>query len=377
MKSMFRIIFSLFLFLFFLSAQNDVLTLLRSLVVHRPVEPYPLLTALLLTLVMYGLVRGVTAVLHRFRYSATIAYVSVSWLSVVLVSLPFAGLGRHFVLLLTAVVLALLGEYWTKRLDRKWGSRRNLWQNFFPPVLRLLVLGLYMGIGAAATDYEHFELRTAESIRSRNLQKAYTVGETSLACSPRLFAMRSYLMAVTAPQRLGNEVFKQPIPLHSNGAALLFPDDELQPLLLPADSLSHLLGAARRQGEAPVAYLKRCAYAEKERKAKQAATGRVAADYYLCALLLDRNLDTFAREISQFYSSEIASCKLPRYYAEALVFYIRSRMHPVVSYRNSAIETNFRDYVELERKLKHSAERYNMLRRSYGETYWWWYTYAK
>ena len=45
-------------------------------------------------------------------------------------------------------------------------------------------------------------------------------------------------------------------------------------------------------------------------------------------------------------------------------------------YHDSAIEANLRDYADMEAKLPDDASRPNLLRRSYGETYWWWHEYG-
>lgn len=114
-----------------------------------------------------------------------------------------------------------------------------------------------------------------------------------------------------------------------------------------------------------------------------AAPGRLneaytpAVDYYLCALLMDRNIDLFVREITKLYPRRIRSHHLPQYYAEALVYYTRTRTRPLVVYHDAAIEANLRDYTEMAAKYPDRSVRYNMMRRSYGETYWFWHEYEK
>ena len=124
-----------------------------------------------------------------------VAYVFTSFLVVSLVSFPFASVWWWVAAVLIALCIALLLVLWRKRLLRQWGSQRSLWQNFMPPTVFLLVLGLYMGGMAAVPDTVHYELRTAAALHAQHPHRAYKVGKKSLSTSPRLFALRCYLMA--------------------------------------------------------------------------------------------------------------------------------------------------------------------------------------
>lgn len=371
---MFRLFFALFLLLFFRYAQGDVLTYLTGVAFGRAVEPYPWLCAIGATAVLVLLGRMGERWLSRRRRSTLPAYVVPAWLAAAWVSLPFASWAYQGVLLLAAAGLLLFFEWWERRLNRTWPAVRNLWQDFIPPAVRLLLLCLYVGLGAAATDVEHYELRTAEAIRTHHPKRAYRVGEKSLAVSPRLFALRCYLLATTHSRGLGDQLFKQPVPAGGSDN-LFFPADEQQRLTLPVDSLYSLLGSRPHTGESRLQYLRRCARLAAFR---QTTVERLSApiDYYLCALLLDRRLDLFAREVKYFYPAKIARGKLPAYFAQALVYYNHVRTQPVVFYRDAAIAANYSDYTDMADTIAAPAARRNLLRRSYGETYWWWAEYG-
>lgn len=371
---MFALFFALFLLLFFRYAQSDVITYLFAEWLGEPVTARPWLWALGLTAVWMLLGRAGERWLVRRGRCGFAPYVIAGWAAAALVSLPFASVAYQGLLLLAGAALLLFAAWWERRLDRTWPGTRSLWQNFIPQAVQLLLLCLYVGFGAAASDVEHYELRTAQALHGHHPKRAYRVGEKSLAVTPRLFALRCYLLAKTHGRGLGDQIFRQPIPAGGSDN-LFFPDDEWQRLNLPADSLYALLGSRPHAGESRMDYLRRCARLASFR---QTTTERLAApiDYYLCALLLDRRLDAFAREVKNFYPGKVARAKLPAYFAQALVYYNRTRTKPVVLYSDAAIAANYDDYTDMADTISAFAARRNLLRRSYGETYWWWAEYG-
>jgi len=373
----FRAVYFLYLLIFFAKAQSDVVAYLAAMIFGHPVAAWPWMTALLLAAVLTAMACGLEKILARRNCNAFPAYVASSWVAVTLVSMPFAGHVRHSVLLLVAVMLGVGDWWWKKQKIHTESDQRTLWQSFMPSVMELIALFLYTGVGAAAADTDHYELRTAQAIASGRSMQAYHVGERALSVTPRLFAMRCYLMATTQEKGLGEKFMEQPVP-DGDSRILLFPTDARQQCLLPCDSLNRLLGGTKRADETPLAYFRRCAYAENDvAKKNKHKIPRPAADYYLSALLLERRLDEFAREVKILYPAAVSNGTLPAYFAQALVFYVRQRSNPVVRYHDTAIEANLRDYSDMADTIPDRRKRCNLLRRSYGETYWWWYEYAR
>lgn len=371
---MFQSVLLLFLYLHFAFAQGDILCYLCSQFVGRPVNSSAPLLAVGPTLLAALLLLAVRRRFAPRRIGKTIASVLVAWLSTALLSLPFASWGWQAGLLLTALLMVWADWRWNVSLLRRWGTARSPWQKFLPRAVELIFLFLYIGLGTAVPDTVHYELRTAAALRGNQPERAYRVGEVELAATPRLFAMRSLLLATTQPRGLGDHLFQQPIP--SGGSPLLLlPDDARQRLLLPADSLTRRLGLTAYPGEAPLSYLRRCAEAA-QRSCPCADPPQLPVDYYLCGLLLDRQLDCFAAEVLRYYPQAVRQSRLPRYYAQALVWYARLHTRPVVVYHDAAVEANLRDYLDHSRTLPPGPQRVNLLRRSYGETYWWWYEYG-
>lgn len=372
---MFRFAYLLYLLLFFGYYQSDVLGYLCGCVLGRPYEAWTGWLALVLTLAAAALLRLGERMAAQRGVSPFLPYVCLSWLVVVLVSFPFRS---PLWIGLWAVVGALLVGL--EVIVRRTRSRRLVavpWKHLLDSTISLLFLALYLGLGAGATDVDHYELRTARALQLGRDKEAYRVGERELATSPRLFAMRCMVMTRTHRMGLGDQLFEQPVPA-GGSRNLLLPDDRRQAVTLPVETLYRLLGDRPEAGEQPIAYLRRCA----DRALREGRVGRgehmtAPVDYYLCGLLLDRRLDDFAREVRRFYPLRVRQAKLPAYYAQALLAYMRQRTNPAVSYHDSAVEANYHDYNEMGDTLPNRIIRSNLLRQSYGETFWWYMEYAR
>lgn len=365
---MFRYAFGLFLLLFFRYAQYDVLAYMQSSVVGHYQAPWPWTVALVLTLLFVLVGHGIEVVLKKHTKHYRLPYVGLGWLAAAVTSAPFVSIYYQIGLLIVALVVAGV-MICTDKLPQRAFSQKT-----YVALLQLILLFLLIGVGNGVTDLTHYELRTAQALQSNNPKQAYKVGEKAYAVSPRLFAMRSYLMATTQKRGLGNKVFEQMVPQGGGAACLLLPNDDQQRLLFPLSNQEQLLGSVRHAGETPLQYFKRCAWLAAFKGHK---SNNVAVDYYLSALLLERKLDLFAQEVTRFYPREVEQGKLPTYFAQALVLYQRSRTQPVVRYRDSGVEANFEDFSDMGDSIPNRTIRSNMLRNSYGETYWWWFAYGK
>ena len=99
---------------------------------------------------------------------------------------------------------------------------------------------------------------------------------------------------------------------------------------------------------------------------------RKGGDYELCAYLIDKNLDKFAEVLPKYYAIDN---RLPRYYREALVLYTHSRSNPRYVFHDNAMDTDYDDLQQLERKYKDRRARQMAVFRQYEGTYWYYYEY--
>lgn len=376
LRTAFRLFFFVTLFLFFRFAQADVLTLLLSALAGEPASPPPTLLAAVPAAVLTAVAWGVErAVARRSRRLRLLPYFVAAWAAAALVSFPFvstAFIGRLF---LRAIGLFVVAAILVERFVPRGRSARRSLRTAIVGLAVATLLILYIGISGEASDVEHYELRTAQALRNGDTERAFQCGEKSLATSPRLFALRCYLIATATAEGLPGKIFEQPVPDSINASLPLLPDDRAQHLSFSPDSLYARLGATPRAGEDAVDYLERCV-AQAMSHAENPRAARFAADYLLSALLIRRNLPRFAARLRQLYPKEIATGRLPRYYAQALVLYQHTQRDTTAQYHDANCEANYRDYADMKRSIVAAAERSPRLRRQYGETYWWWFDYG-
>ena len=101
---------------------------------------------------------------------------------------------------------------------------------------------------------------------------------------------------------------------------------------------------------------------------------RRTVDYQLCAYLMDKKLDAFARNITKYYEVN-DSVQLPKHYKEALILYTHSHSNPCIVYHDNVLDADFEDMQKLEKSIADARERQTALRDTYGNTYWYYYMY--
>ena len=362
---MMTVAFGLFLLLFLSVAQADVVHFLLSGMVGRPWPWLPFCYGLALWGVAMGVGWWLARLFRRRSLPPAWAWLVTGWGSVVAVSLPFLTWRHGAAVTVAACILAVAFRF----IHKKWGNNRSLWASFMAESVQLLALCLFVGVSPSATDVRHYELRAARRLLADKPEAALKVGEKSLVASPLLFAIRCDAMS-KRPEGLAASLFEQPVPGGGSRNLLYANPGESWLVRALSDSLSAALGRPAEGKRQPVAYFKRCAEGRK-------TPSRKAADYYLCALLLDRRLDDFVAELPRYYGGALrGESRLPKYYAQALAIYARLRTNPRYVYREGSVEANLQDYCDMTDTIPDRTVRSNRLRRTFGDTYWWYYQYA-
>ena len=95
-------------------------------------------------------------------------------------------------------------------------------------------------------------------------------------------------------------------------------------------------------------------------------------DYYLSALLLEKKLDQFATSFEELY---IVKDSIPRYYRQAL--FLHQKMNPVMGNEivDEIMQSQWEAYEKMKKELSGTVGEGNLMRRKYGDTYWWYYQY--
>ena len=185
-----------------------------------------------------------------------------------------------------------------------------------------------------------------------------------MEASRTLTALRAIALART--NQLGDKLFEYPQYYGSDG--LFFANDSTTQLRYTNDSIYYLLGVRPYAGESRMEFLYNICQKE---------TGRFTAlHYYLAALLLDKNLKDFAKEISDVYEVEDT---LPRYYREAMLLYQQEIKDTTSLWKasDSVMIHRYKAFQELHRGGQSDVPEINHIRKDFDDTYWWYFYYQK
>ena len=237
-------------------------------------------------------------------------------------------------------------------------ANRIVWRN-----LILFVL-LFCLTGALSNSEENFKRESLlmSCYKKGDVEGALAVGYKSLDASQELTTMRAYVMARN--NMLGERLFEYPQLYASDG---LLPHSRQTSALLP-DSVFSLLGTEPAKGEDVMHYLKRAAHSGK-------ATSE-AKEYYLNALLLEKQLPGFKEELSALYG-DYKSDSLPKHYREALLLVSKFDEEFRLELSSDTLFTQDNKLKNIERKYDNALVRNNYVRKEFGRTYWWYYLYMQ
>ena len=206
----------------------------------------------------------------------------------------------------------------------------------------------------------HHELKVEEALRKQDYETAREVGVKSMDPSRNLTALRAY--AMSREGTLGEYLFQYP-QLYG-AAGLLMDTSDAKALRLNADSLYVYLGARPALGEPVMTFFTRICEEE--------SGNYTTMDYYLSALLLERQLERFVHAFDELYTVRDS---IPYYYRQAL--FLHDRMHPSdrPTVADEAMEEQWKAYEEAKAELAGTIGEANRMRRKFGDTYWWYYQY--
>ncbi len=232
-------------------------------------------------------------------------------------------------------------------------------------VINNIALMLLMCVGTVCmgnTDrYFHNELRMERLISDGNNMEALKVAGKSLKTTRTMTALR--MMAMAKEGKSGEWLFRYPQNFGAEG--MFFDSDSMKTLRFTNDSVYALLGDSPKAGESRMQFLKRLSI-------EGGDSCRMAVDYYLAGLMLDKKMDEFAEEI-------VKTSDTGRYYREAIHMY--KEMNPKWEYvaadNDSTYMSRLKEYRDKQRNIKYKSEteERNRMRLEFGDTFWWYYDY--
>ena len=366
------LVFLAFTFLWLYSFQADVMAYAQHLFSGGRTHYNGLVGALLITLMLWLVQLGVYALvrLHNSFHALTY-FPSMTALALLGALCPTASgsssLSLWWLLLLPLAALWFFGV-WAARVLSKFEQKqrtlfftRSMWVN----LLLLMVMMLGVIIVSDTNAVFHHRARMDTCLLQQRYDDALQVGRQSHETDASLTMLRAY--ALSRQGQLPERLFQYPVA--GSGADLVpLTGNQSQLLRYPEDSLYRHLGAIPRPGMTTADYLDRLL---RHRQATPAVR-----DYLLCGLLIDRNLEAFARTVTRYY--EVAdSLPLPRHYREALTLYTHSRSHPVLEYHDAVTDEDYANLQELEAQYTDPRERHIRVKENYQGSYWYYYEYAQ
>ena len=235
---------------------------------------------------------------------------------------------------------------------------RAVWIN----VMALALMSAAVGLISNGNDVLHYRIKAESRMAEGKWEEALQVGSRSMSTDSCLTMIRCYSLARQG--LMGECLFR--FPLAGTSESIVPKDGGSHFLYYPVDSLYKFLGAIPRKGMTSKQYLRAIT--------KHGQATDAVADYMLCSCLIDRDLDAFARNLTNYY--EIGD-SLPLHYKEALVLYNHLRSEPLITYSNSVMDADYDDFRNIGASgLAPSARRLQAFDHYYG-TYWWYYEYNK
>lgn len=233
---------------------------------------------------------------------------------------------------------------------------RIIWRNL------VLFVILFSLVGFLSNGEENFkrEALVESYYKKGEIDKALKVGSLSNVASKTLTLQRAYILAKEG--LLGEKLFEYP---QLYGVEGLIPEPEqISPLV--SDNAYTLLGASLLPEESRNDMLKRALNSQTATPATK--------DYYLSALLLERNIVEFVDAVENLYP-DTDKKDLPKHYQEALILYSDINQGEFVVDNQLMLE-DFKAFKALETEHDDSFVRANYVRRKFGHTYWWYYLYG-
>ena len=358
------LLFSAFSIVYLYLFQKDLLEAMHYTLAQGKTEYSPLGTALVITLVLLLMRWGVNALLGLKGIVRELSYFPSFLVLGVITDVDYSiyqeGFSDKWMWLLPLLLIVyFVGMFMLRRLFRSLLDVASDGGRIVTCNLTIFLLLCFMTTGIGNTNIHfHHGLAVESALRRASYSEARQVGYLVMDPSRSLTALRAYAMSKEGT--LGEHLFEYPQYYGAEG--LLIDADEV--LRVTPDSLYTYLGDRPHEGESAMRFFQRICNEE---------TGNhTTLEYYLSALLLEKQLGKFYESFHTLYTP---GDNLPHYYKEALFLY--EKLHPDVepTLQDETLEQDWSRYQASKEELAGSIGEGNFMRRIHGNTYWWYYQY--
>ncbi|MBR5963836.1 MAG: hypothetical protein IK000_06795 [Bacteroidaceae bacterium] len=353
-------LFVLFVFFFILLFQRDLIAMVQEAWSHGQTKNNALVTAIVISALLL-VVKKLVSMVFRLRgmwemVSFLPSFMLLSFATDVNIRTMSYSLGKWIWIGIATLGVVLFVAWLDSgaRQKTKMPMANMLWPNFLIYALSAVLCVAFTNHNAA----EHMELAAFRYANAGRYEKVARVGERSLETTPALTALRN--VACVRNGDSGNKLFAYPQPYGANG--LLVNRFINQTEAYGAPVFYKMTGTEAYGGETAMAYCSRL-YKQND--------NAFSRDLYIASLLLDRRIETFARE---FPPQVLGDTLAPVHYREAWLLYYDLYPNTEYTYHDAELEPAFAEYKSImnNRRLQPVANSNTRYLR-FGKTYWHYY----
>ena len=242
--------------------------------------------------------------------------------------------------------------------EKKQTGLRKIWKNC------LIVLAMMLFVGASAdTDKAlHHHLKMECYIIRGDYQAALQVDRNGCCTDSVKTMLQAYALA--REDKLGEKLFEY-APM--GGSEALLPNGtSTKCLMLNEKQMYAFIARPLKENVSTKDYFR---IMKKKKLAK-----RPMRDYELCASLLDKDIDAFAKLLLSYGLHDVS--RLPKHYREAMVLYSHMRSAPLMNYKDDVMDADYQDFMNIIKQNPDMSQRKALAESSYGTTYWFYYYFV-
>ena len=364
------LLFALFSFLYLYCMQSDLMACYQYILSDGVTSYNPLVGSIVIVSILVGI-----GEMLAYFWSLPAAFVALSYFpSALILVLLTCAIPSHgsivydsasWVWLCVVLSVGCLLVYFLKKNSLLFVQDKYSLTDIWPNILVLFLLFVFVGGVGNTNDVLHDQLKAERLLRNNESQALLNLTKTSKNTEHSFLAIKALAMAENGS--LPDKLFAE-TDVSCNENLLVEPSS-----FLSCDSLEYRFYDFWKARPGEYAKNNPDFFFEKLSKRKEVDSlySMRMADYYLCTLLLQRNLEQFAAEVRNFYP---INDSLPRYYKEALVLYNRTHMNSLYVYCDNAVEENYLDFIKMQKESSSPKVNQNRLKRTFGNTYWYYYT---
>ena len=361
------ILFFIFSFVYLFVYQNELVGVLYTSLINGHSEYSDVECIIFIIFILFLLRWGVNSLLGLKGALRSLAYFPSFLLLGVITDIDntiYHGVRINGIwswLLPLLIIMYIIIGLFVRRIGRIWLNKKLNDVKLFNYNISYMVMMSIMtiSIGNSNVDFHH-ELQIENAIKEGDYIRALKIGSKSPNVNKNFTSLRNYAMLKS--HKIGECLFE--FPQNYTSEALLFDEANKNNLSIKNDSIYKYLGFKAFKNEKSLNYLSRIH--------KFDINNKNINDYYLAALLLDKDLKGFKLLFDSSYNDTIL---VPKYFQEALILYYDEKKDKLPMYINESIIKRYKEYLKDEKEYKSLIERNNKIHQEYGNTYWWYYTY--